>query len=573
MNVSLQLRTGEGRFVSKISKFHECLRLCHVHNCDLNLRFDLEPYDGWPETYRDVGELDRLNLRLFIHMIKSALAKYGNQITLVVFDFCQPDALRGALESLLALKSAPQLSAVAFPAWPRAYAIDNARPNDPSVANLARLCSRMSANKHTQASHVPLDPIITVFEANQFPIFKPTNPLPSPVHYFVDFLLVSLELNTNSVPWWDNRVQRVFPMLKRLTLTATAMFVRGFLAANALPSLTSATILFYPVYQSKNSVNLSPVLQVNPRFERLEELSISFPFNQAMLSVFALFVESPLNYLCIPSDPIQWGLVDGVNLEGILKVLPQFQSYPEYIELSFPNRRFSYNPHLILTHLNLHRTKRLKIVSALMISYPRSWECMILNCAPVLKELILDGIHGEHIIPYLSLEADKLERLEIINQHSNVRVPVWYTASRCISIFPSLRHIRYDHRTFHELIPYIMKRAPNLLTLLVNAEVHRDSKFFADSLKRWLAPKSDGTILVPYLKVLHIKVIGSRYSKETCSSAVESVNTLISARDEAGAGRYLNITISWEDAPEVQLRWEDGQLVLPSSTPAEDAQC
>jgi hypothetical protein len=118
MNVTLQLRIRESRFVSKISKFHDCLQLCRApSNCDLNIRFDLVCYDDWPKAYEDIGRMDSLNLRLFIHTIKLVLAEYQDQVTLVIFDLYQPNALQGALESLLALKSAPRLSAVAFPTW------------------------------------------------------------------------------------------------------------------------------------------------------------------------------------------------------------------------------------------------------------------------------------------------------------------------------------------------------------------------------------------------------------------------------------------------------------------------
>jgi hypothetical protein len=61
--------------------------------CDLNLYFGLEPYSHWSKMFEDIGGMDGLNLRLFIHSIKSVLAEYGNQIALVDFEFCQPDAL------------------------------------------------------------------------------------------------------------------------------------------------------------------------------------------------------------------------------------------------------------------------------------------------------------------------------------------------------------------------------------------------------------------------------------------------------------------------------------------------
>jgi hypothetical protein len=74
-----------------------------------------------------------------------------------------------------------------------------------------------------------------------------------------------------------------------------------------------------------------------------------------------------------------------------------------------------------------------------MTTYPLSRECMILSHAPILKELILDGMHNEHILPYLSLKADQLEKLEISNQWSDVLMRC--TSTPYISIFPSLRYI------------------------------------------------------------------------------------------------------------------------------------
>jgi hypothetical protein len=196
---------------------------------------------------------------------------------------------------------------------------------------------------------------------------------------------------------------------------------------------------------------------------------------------------------------------------------------------------------------------------------------MTLNRAPVLKELILDGVHNEHILSYLSLEADQLEKLDISYQCGK-----WFPVhpdSPSIPTFPSLRHIRYDLSTGHELIPYLLESSPNLFTLLVSLEVHRESTFFVEDLTWWLAPRRDGNIPAPYLKALHVKVTGSRYySRRTRSSVLESVNTVLSARKKAGAGQSPNITISWEDDSGEQLCWEDGQLVLPSDAPPEDAQ-
>jgi hypothetical protein len=397
---------------------------------------------------------------------------------------------------------------------------------------------------------------------------NPPTLLPSPVHYFTDFLLVSLELNSNSVASWDNRIQRVFQMLKKLTLTATAVFVRGFLMTNTLPSLTSAKLWFDDAgYRSESSADAP--LQVNPRFKLLKDLSITFPLCQAGLSVFALFVDSPLDYLSIIGHSDQWQLY-GVSEMDILKVLSQFRSHPEYIDLSIPCCKSS-DPHLILNHLNLHRTKRLKITSnTMVVSGPPSWRFLTVNRAPVLKELILNGDDNEHILPYLSLEADQLERLEINNRHGDM--PMERTSSPYIPIFPSLRHIQYDHGTHNGLIPYLLESAPNLFTLFVRLGVHHEATLLAEleDLTWWLAPRTDGTITAPYLKTLHIKVTGSRYAyynRQTHSSVLVSVNTLLSARGKAGAGQYPNITISWEDDPGEQLCWEDGQLVFPSSVP------
>jgi hypothetical protein len=502
--------------------------------------------------------MDALNLTLFIHTIESGLAECMNQITLVVFDFCQPDALQQALESLRVLKSAPRLSAITFPTWPITYTIGSTRRNHP-FTDLARLCSRTLASRLTQTSRVPFDLFITAVKREQFPEFEPTNRLPSPLYYFTDFLLASLELDTNSVTWWDNRTLRLFPVLKRLTLTAGAVFVHEFLMTNTLPSLTSAKIRFDGGYQSTNSENVFLGLQGNPRFERVEELSISFPVDKVMLSVFALFAESPVRYLDIPSGANQLA-TGSADMKEILKALSQFRSSPSHIELSSPGYRFTSNFHLILKHLNLHHTKRLKIASTPITSDSFSWKFGILNRAPALKELVLYGVRHDHILPYLSLEADQLERLEISNQRTNTQMGL--IGAHCIPIFPSLRHIQCDHSAGDELIPCLLGSAPNLCTLLVNLNTRHEITFFVGDLKSWLAPRRDGTISTPYLKILHVNVVGPRYSRGTRLSAIESVNTLLSACNKAGVGRTLNIAILWKDPPGVQLRWENGQPVF-----------
>jgi hypothetical protein len=214
----------------------------------------------------------------------------------------------------------------------------------------------------------------------------------------------------------------------------------------------------------------------------------------------------------------------------------------------------------------------LKIVSPPTYPYPDSWNSAILNRAPVLKELILNRVDEGDIFLYLeSLEADQLERLEICNPGNpgnpilrNTGVPYLPNTT----IFPSLRHIRYDG-IGRELIPYLLESAPNVFTLHVYLETHHEYEpiFVVEIVQGWLAPRGYGTIPAPYLKILRIKVTGSQpgYDTETRSSVLRSVNVLLSARRKAGAGRSLSITISWEDDPGAQLCWEDGQLVFPSS--------